>query len=173
MNRSVGVAVSVLGLLAFPPFSQGQVQIKLAGVTREMLEKAEKFELISLDPSRSADKPKDTFHGWKVLGRTVVKDAETRKQLVAALRKGIEENTRGGDAMTLANCFDPRHGVRVTDGDKSVELVICFRCYQIQVYVDGFRLQGGLMPTTKTQQAVFDQALQRARVPLAPRGGEK
>jgi hypothetical protein len=179
MPRFFFAAVAGLGFLSVVSPAHGQVVIKLTGVTREMLEKAEKFELLSLDPSPSKEKPKEQFHGKKVLGVTVIKDAKTRKQLIETLKKGIEENARLNppgvpkDAMVLANCFEPRHGIRLTDKDKTVDLVICFHCLQIQVYVDGFRLQGGLMPTTKAQQGVFDKVLQAAKVPLAPKAEAK
>src|SRR5687768_18379585 len=96
---------------------------------RAALEKAAEWELYSLDPEHQKDPPRDGFHGWKVLGKTTVKDAETRKSLLTALDKGAQDNDG-----TVARCFDPRHGIRVKDGDKTIDLVICFECYQVKTF---------------------------------------
>lgn len=91
---------------------------------RAILEKADRYELISLDPgaeSDEKDKKADRFHGWKILGQTPIKDAETRKKVLGALLKGIEENDG-----SVADCFNPRHGLRATHDKKMVELVVCF-----------------------------------------------
>src|SRR5215470_6841582 len=94
-----------------------------------LLEKGEQFELLSLSPDRPKEKPKDAFHGWEVLGRTTVKNAEARKTLVAAFNKGVEDN-KG----IVAACFNPRHGIRVTHDGKTADFVICFECYQVQAF---------------------------------------
>jgi hypothetical protein len=83
------------------------------------LEQADKFELLSLRPVvRGGD-----FHGYQVLGKTEILDAETRKSLVSALENGAAENH--GDAML---CFNPRHGIHVARHDKEMDFVICFEC---------------------------------------------
>ena len=97
---------------------------------RAILDKAEQIELLSLDPVPSIEKLKDGFHGWKVLGKTAVKDAEVRKKLVAAFKKGVADN----DGMA-AFCFNPRHGIRAIHDGKTVDFVICFECFQVQSYV--------------------------------------
>jgi hypothetical protein len=127
---------------------------------RVALEKAGQIELYSLDPSRSDEKPKDDFHGWKVLGKTTVKSADTLKTLVAALKKGVAENEG-----IVAGCFNPRHGIRVTHDGKTVDFVICFECYQVAVYVDGKREKGFLV--TRSPQPAFDKVLKDVGVPLA------
>ena len=123
------------------------------------LEKATEWELYSLDPEHQKDPPKDGFHGWKVLGKTTVKDADTRKALLAALDKGAMDNDG-----TVARCFDPRHGIRVKDGDKTIDLVICFECYQVKVFT-GDKHAGDFL-TTRSPQPALDKVLTDAKVPL-------
>lgn len=125
-----------------------------------VLEDADQFELLSIDPDRPQERPRDDFHGWKVLGRSQIKDAETRKKLLSALKKGVGENDG-----TAAACFDPRHGIRATHEGRTVDLVICFECFQVQFYV-GEKREGGFL-TTGSPQTVFDQVLRDAGVPLA------
>src|SRR5262249_56401493 len=101
-----------------------------AGADRRVTyrEKAKELELYSL--ARSERGVKDGFHGWKVLGSTTVKDAETVKKLAAAFKKGVEENNG-----IVAACFNPRHGIRLTHDGKTVDLVICFECFSVQEFV--------------------------------------
>src|SRR5262249_10825875 len=76
---------------------------------KAVLEQAEQLELYSLDPTDGMlpkEKEKDGFHGWKVLGKTQIKEAETLKKVRAALDKGIAESEG------VAACFRPRHGIR-------------------------------------------------------------
>src|SRR5262249_25736189 len=102
---------------------------RLSAETKAILEKAEHFELLSLDPAVEGVKGEEGFHGWKILGKTAVKDAAVRKQIVTALDKGIAESDGNG-----AKCFDPRHGIRAQHDGKTVDLVICFECGWIYVF---------------------------------------
>jgi hypothetical protein len=159
--RCIAVALVVVALTGAPVRS---AEGKIPAAVKTILEKADAYELFSLDPGSREEKPKDTFQDWKVLGKTRVDKAETRKQLVAALEKGITDNPD-----SVANCFEPRHGIRATHQGKTVDLVICFRCAQIQVFLDGKRVEPDIL-TWKTQEPVFDQVLKDAKVPLAPKG---
>jgi len=140
---------------------------QLPDKAKAILDRAEQLELFSLDPELDRKAGKDGFHGWKVLGQTVVKDAPARKQVVGSLYNGIAENTGNG-----AKCFDPRHGVRATVEGKTVDLVICFECSWVYVYYDREGDRQGVAITTGKPQAVFDKVLKDAGVPLpkqAPR----
>ncbi len=126
-----------------------------------ILEQAGQFELLSLSPILPKDEiPKDAFHEWEMLGKTTVKNAETRKKLIAAFKKGVEENEG-----IAASCFTPRHGIRVIHGGKTADFVICFECLQVHAYVGDQREKGFLI--TASPQAVFDSVLKEAKVPLA------
>jgi hypothetical protein len=135
---------------------------RLPDAAQAILEKADRMELFSLDPKRATKKPKQDFHGWKVLGQTVVKGRKVRKRIVTAVEKGIAKSD--GSA---AACFDPRHGIRATHKGKSVDLVICFECLQIEIYVDNQKAKGVL--TTQSPETVLDTVLRNSKVPLAPK----
>lgn len=124
-----------------------------------LLEKATSFELLSLSPDDTKEKPKDGFHGWKVLGKTEVKDASVRKNLLTALKQGVAENK--GD---VARCFNPRHGIRATLDGKATDLVICFECLQVKVFVADKAEKGFLV--SRSPQEAFDTVLKNASVPL-------
>jgi hypothetical protein len=133
---------------------------KIPDQARAILENASQFELLSIGHDPSQKNPTEEFHRWPVIGKTTIKDPDTRKRLVAALEKGVEENK--GDIM---KCFNPRHGIRVTHGGMTVDFVICFECFQVMVYVAGGKGQRFLI--TDSPAPVFNQALQHAKVPLA------
>jgi hypothetical protein len=126
---------------------------------------AREFELLSLDPDRVIGKDgnvapvKNGFHGWKVLGKTEVKGRAERKWLADALRLGAEDNF----GMAAA-CFIPRHGLRLEGGGRKVDLVICFECLQVQVFIDGKPAAGFL--TSAEPQQTFDAVLKAAGVKL-------
>jgi hypothetical protein len=138
----------------------------------QLLGKADTFELYSLDPQRPVDgegkvvPPKDSFHGWKVLGKTLVKADAERKLLADALRLGAEDNFG-----VVAACFIPRHGIRLTGGGKTIDMVICFQCLSVQVFVDDKGAKGFL--TTGEPQKEFDKVLKAAGVKLPEAAKEK
>ncbi|HKA06571.1 MAG TPA: hypothetical protein VKD71_04890 [Gemmataceae bacterium] len=154
----------VLVLASFVALAAGShanAENKISDDLKTILEKADKFELLSLNPEYLKEKPADGFHGWGVLGRTTVKDADVQKTLLAALEKGVEENK--GE---VARCFNPRHGIRVTHGDKTADFVICFECYQVKAFVGEEGKKDFLV--TRSPQPAFDKVLTDAKVPLPP-----
>jgi hypothetical protein len=149
--------VSALGLLAIVAI---YIFRGIPRVAATAMRNADSFELLSLDPERGRDDA--DFHRFKVLGRTMVTDPATRKRLYSALQSGARWNL-----PFPAMCFNPRHGIRVTAGGRTVDLVICFECSQVQVW------QGGSHLTTfivgQSPESVFDQALRDTGLPLAPK----
>lgn len=141
------------------PLKQNQIthQNRIPTVVERLLDKAETFEVYSLDPGQKMDK--EGFHGWKVLGKTEIKDEAKRKRLGDALRVAAEDNFG-----MVAACFIPRHGIRLKGGGKTVDLVICFQCLSVQVFVDDKQEKGFL--TTGEPQAAFDTILKAAGIKL-------
>jgi hypothetical protein len=80
--------------------------------------------------------------------------------LATALREATEENFG-----TVAFCFQPRHGVRLTKDDRTVDLLICFECFRVRVYEDDKQTSGFL--TTFHPRDEFNAALIVAGIPLA------
>jgi hypothetical protein len=141
------------GFLVAPGCSSNSIPIKA-------LQSADTYEVLSLDPTDQSEEPADSFHGWRVLGRTVVNDTETRHKLNEALRKGAEEYPN-----YVSACFIPRHGVRVTHGEDVVDLAVCFECLHAEVFENNVRENG--FPISEVPQAVFDELLRSKGIPLA------
>jgi hypothetical protein len=151
----------VLGLLIVAVGAAPKRKNELPAAARAVLAKGSHFELLSLDPDeRNAKGAKEKFHDWKVLGKTVVKSKAARRRILAAVLKGVADHPR-----YAAKCFNPRHGIRATLDGRTVDLVICFECYQIEMFEGNEELGDAL--TNRKPQPVLDKVLKAAGVPLA------
>ena len=153
LRRSLAV-LALLACSALPACADN----KLPADAETVLDKAEELELYSLDPTECDKKPKDGFHGWKVLGKTTLKKKEDRQKVLKAIRKGIADSDG-----SVAGCFNPRHGLKGKAGGKTVELVICYECLSLEVYVDGKRSS---VLTARSPQPELDKVLRGAGVKL-------
>jgi hypothetical protein len=134
----------------------------LSKATREILEKSEKFVLVSIDPTPPGIKERDkreAFHNHSILGQTVVSDPNRKSELLTALYGGASES-RG----RLPGCFNPRHGIIATAGTNKVELVICFECGLVDEYSNS-NLSRCLI--SDSPHGAFNRTLTEAGVPLA------
>jgi hypothetical protein len=138
---------------------------------REILAKADRVELFSFDPTvsepgveeqRQNAKP-ERFRDWRVLGKVELPAGEARNQVLA-----VAGAVRPGNG---AKCFDPRHAIRATAGGKVVDLVICYECHWVYVFLDREDEVVHLTPGGEDQQ-VLDRILTDAKVPLPPRPKE-
>ncbi len=123
------------------------------------LQEGDRVELFSLDPPRLEEKPPDHFHGWRVLGKTLIKDAAVRKTLVGAFLQGVEDSDGA-----VAGCFNPRHGIRVAHKGRITDFVICFECLSVKVHT-GDEKEGGFL-IADSPQGAFNKILADAKVPL-------
>jgi hypothetical protein len=134
----------------------------LSPAAKELLAHAKEFELLSLDPlfHGSPEEKTPNFHGFKVLGSTRVTNREECQkignEIAAAVARAFE--------YLKALCFIPRHGIRASADGKVIEMLICFECYQIKVYVDGTLVQS--VATTPGPQKRINAVLRAANVPL-------
>jgi hypothetical protein len=131
---------------------------------------ANEIEIISLDPKHREVAQPNEFLRRKVIGKTVVSDAETRGRLLATLSSAVKEGrdlTKRGELK----CFDPRHAIRVEHGGKSYYLTICFECAHVYVFVDDKHEQKLHFPISNSPLATFNAILSSAGVPLAEPAG--
>jgi hypothetical protein len=86
--------------------------------------------LFSIDP-QLADVGTDSnlFHGHRILGQTLVTASADRATVNSAVRQSV--------AAWLGhhyNCFEPRHGIRVTDGTTTYDFLACFECQSMLLF---------------------------------------
>jgi hypothetical protein len=140
----------------------GQKSKPLPSNASSFLQEADQIELLSLDPRQSDNGSlKDGFHGWKVLGKTMIENADTKKSVISALERGFAEGSNP------AKCFNPRHAIHASHNEKTVDIIICFECRQFLIYLDN--QQGEYLLIGASPEPVLDKALTEANVRLAPK----
>jgi hypothetical protein len=105
-------------------------------------------------------KTEEKLHGYPVLGKIEMADADKRKETVAALREGLAQSDG-----KMAKCFWPRHAIRTVEKGQTTDYVICFECYQLEVHQGSSK---AVKPVTRKPQSVFNKHLKEAGIPLAP-----
>jgi hypothetical protein len=95
-----------------------------------------------------------------VLGKTNITNPKVKAELISALYSGLKKD------VSFAFCFNPRHGIRVVNGNQRLDLVICFECGRIDVYTS---VSSGQACVSSLPEAVFDKALKDAKIPLGER----
>lgn len=131
------------------------------------LKDADKVTFYSIDgtddrPKKEEDKKDDAekFHGYRVLGKIELKDAATRQKVVAALREGLEP-----DSKDFARCFWPRHAFRAEKGGVVTDYVICYQCHWFKVFT-GDKVQD--IVTNSKPVEMLNKMLKDAGIPVAP-----
>ncbi|MGE3164781.1 MAG: hypothetical protein AB7O52_07740 [Planctomycetota bacterium] len=154
------LAVAFFIVSCNPGCSVSSAGSKVPAVLLEVLEHGEDFTLFSLDPAVDTNAT-NPFHDWRIIGSTPIPEAATRSRVVSSLIRGIDENDG-----TVAACFNPRHGLRVTHAGVVHDLVICFECMQVRWYSGSTSSE--LIRITPSPQRTFDATLTGAGVELAP-----
>jgi hypothetical protein len=116
--------------------------------------------LYSIHPEEPADfvKGAAVFHGYRILGQVPVSAPPEQERVAAAIRHAVLV------ALSEAACFNPRHGIRVSDGYHTCDFVVCFACGRMDYYLDngtvGSAVIGGSADT-------LNALLRDAQVPLS------
>ncbi len=141
----------------------------LSKTSKDLLTRAQHIELLSLNPSRvdvkkvgsewTYQKVDGPFHGYRVLGSTKVAN-DTQQTLIKAIDSAIAKT----GFWYEAECFDPHHGIRAAADGKIIEMVICFQCHRIDVYIDG-KIEEHVS-TTSSPQKFLNHLLTAAKVPF-------
>jgi len=106
------------------------------------LSKAERVEVMRLNPTplaEAARQGKNTLHGYQIVASAKVETPATRREITGFVGKALHWNRH-----TMGDCFNPRHGMRIVSGMRTIEFVLCLECHGVDVYVD------------RTRRAVFD-----------------
>lgn len=115
-------------------------------------------ELYSLNPEKLDEEPESDFHGWEVLGSEKL-DGDKGREIVEGFKSGL-----ASAPDYVAGCFNPRHGLRISSAEKVVDLVICFQCVQIYVFVGDERIAN--LRTSASPRQLFDKVVAEHRLPM-------
>ena len=110
------------------------------------LEMAERIDVLRLNSQKlPKGKAAREFHGHEILSEAHVEPADRRKEMAAFLGKTLHWNV-----LREALCFDPHHGLRAVSGKRTVEFLICFSCFRVDVFDGGERI--GSLPLDFTDK---------------------
>jgi hypothetical protein len=142
----------------------GRPSVTTSRDTPYSLEIPEQLTLYSIDGRdfKPGEEPKteEKLHGYPVLGKVDIKDAEQRKEIIAALNEGLARGDKG------AACFWPRHAIRTVNKGRIVDYVICFECMHLIPYVDGSATRP--IGLDRSPQPILNRYLEEAGILLAP-----
>jgi hypothetical protein len=102
---------------------------KLPAIAEKAITAPEAATLYSLEPE-DYNKPGAKFHQVHILGKTTLSADDARK-VGAQFKLAVDH----WDGM-LANCFNPRHGLRITYQHHVFDFVLCYECHQMEVFED-------------------------------------
>ena len=153
------------------PTSQ-QLNAMFPDGARQVLEQSPQLTLFSVDPAAGdydsvvGSKPLPMFHGHMIFGQTVISDAAAKAALLASFYDGlvIPPDPRGLKQIGIG-CFNPRHGLRATMKGKTVDLLICFGCMQVETYINNHRLARHAHINAAPSEK-FNEVLTAAGVPI-------
>jgi hypothetical protein len=99
-----------------------------------------------------------TFHDWVVNAIAVPRDAVSGEDLVRSLRAMVDSPQDG-----VAACFEPNHGLVLSDGRLTFDVVLCLKCSRYIVYTpDGKIAWGGSFSTGKNEAPVWKRIFDSA-----------
>jgi hypothetical protein len=126
----------------------------------QCLQSPQQMTLYSLQPDLAL-KPRGpgVFRGYTILGETTISSPDAQHRIVETLQKAMAAWTDN----SVSGCFNPRHGIRVSNDSGTYELVICFECQHVDAY-STWRQVGstGLVGSP----APLDDILRAAKIPL-------
>ena len=111
-----------------PVPTQAQIQKVFPNASWDLFKNGRQVTVFWVERGASSPEASD-FHGCHIRGEHNV----TTIGLQARLKSGIEEAI-ANDPGYGAKCFIPVHGLRVSDGTQSVDLLICFGCRRLVVF---------------------------------------
>lgn len=121
--------------------------------------------LYSLEPY-SLDLPNEKgrklFNGYTTLGQTQITEPSRRQFVTSIVYDGI---ARIDPHHARPLCFNPRHAIRYVQAKRTIDVVMCFECHQMQVFLDGKAQDMKLFPSFR--RAALDEILKDANIPIA------
>jgi hypothetical protein len=141
-----------------PAFNQQPVVAALEKISASEIQ----IYLYSLDPSNRKEIIHDApnvFYGFPILGKVEIKPLGEKEALLKAFIQGVKESNG-----VVAACFEPRHGLRVIQGDKRTDFVICYTCLSIDAH--GFGSFTNFL-TSGSPETIFNQFLDQYHITKA------
>jgi hypothetical protein len=98
----------------------------------DQLPKLKTTSLLRIDPGatrRGVQSTLPRFHGWVVVASAPPSNALAESTISRSFARIVKSHDDG-----VAACFEPRHGLTLTDGNASFDVLLCFECWRYVVY---------------------------------------
>jgi hypothetical protein len=143
------IAVTAFALWFFSG-SPGEEQMAKAFplTSHQVFTEGKSLTLYALDPKEKIPGAED-FRGFSVRGKTEIRDRGFQNFLKNSFIKSLSDEAS-------AKCFNPRHGLRISDGKRTTDVLICFECRNFEVYFEGNKSVGAI---DKSAEVIFDKTL--------------
>lgn len=131
----------------------------LPPAVREILEKAEKFEVLAEVRGENEQFEGDgrTFEPTRVAKIAAEQD---KKEILEAFYKDASE------VDSPAICYEPHHSIRATHQGKTVEVEICFSCSRFIVKGASGEFSGTIVRKNRKSEDVFNRIIESKSVEL-------
>ncbi|RYZ88979.1 MAG: hypothetical protein EOP04_08065 [Proteobacteria bacterium] len=144
--------------------TQKAIQELLGMNVHHVLQKSEQLELFSVKPHPRFGEAKPGFCDHEIVGQTVITDPKSKSELLASFYDGLVPPS---NKSMMFGCFQPRHGLRAKLDGKTVDILVCFRCRQFNVYENGKEVKSYQL-VTDAPQPKFNEVLAAANVAISP-----
>ncbi len=120
------------------------------------------IEVWSIDPRVEVEKSvpdsarHHPFHGFHVIGREEIRNKVEIAELLHAIIISIAEAPEES-----ADCFEPRHGLRIYEDKGFVDLLLCYSCENGQIFE---AKEVGWFATGKSAEAKFDAVFKKLKL---------
>ena len=111
-----------------PVPTQAQMQKVFPNHSEDVFTKGRQVTVFWIEHAGPSEHEND-FHGYHIRGQHTVTSAVLQERLKSGIEEAIATDPGSG-----ARCFHPVHGLRVSEGTQSVDLVICFGCRRLVVF---------------------------------------
>jgi hypothetical protein len=152
--NSFALALVVASVLGFASAHQSNI---MPSEALSALQSAKSVVLYSLDPENVSTTGDARFHYYKILGETRLDPAQTRIA-TRAVEKAVDDSLGYSP-----DCFNPRHGLRISAQGHLYDFVLCYSCDGLDIYRDGQEI--ATLTVTGSPQTL-NRLLVAAHVPL-------
>ncbi len=113
-----------------------------------VLQAPEKLDFYLLDPDHPHPQADPTFLNFPIARKIEITSSADRQKLAAAVLNSPHEY------FNTALCFEPRHAISATRGGVTTDILICFSCGKMKIYIAGELLD--IQFINSDQKPVFD-----------------
>jgi hypothetical protein len=124
---------------------------------REVLEKAEKFEILAEDLGRDIGNEGMTFEPNSI---AVITEENLKREILEAFY-----NDAATDEPPAA-CYIPHHSVRAAYQGKTVEIEICFECARFYVESPFGKFEGTIVRENRKSEDIFNRIIENQSIAL-------